>query len=225
MTTTTSTRTTTDAQGASATDEGRRVAGVAKEEAGNVAAEAKDQLTGLMEEARSQVAEQGAVQRDRLVQSLAAFSDDLDHMAQQSDRSGMATDLARQAAGRARDLSIRLDGREPADILADVRTFARRRPGIFLFGALAAGVVAGRLTRGAKDSSSSTGSTSGTGTSSSGSSARSGTTPSPYVASEPVDAVVVVEEAPTAPIGDAVQGSLGDPGPLGSDVPHDRGAL
>lgn len=144
-----------------AADEGKHVAGVAKEEAQQVAAEAKNQARNVMSEARTQVEEQSRTQRDRLVDTLRTFSDDLEQMASQGDRSGMATDMARQVAERTRDLSSRLDGREPADILEDVRSFARRKPGMFLFGALAAGVAAGRLTRGAKDAQSGSGSGSG----------------------------------------------------------------
>jgi uncharacterized protein YjbJ (UPF0337 family) len=221
MTTTTSTQVGTDEQSPSATDEGRRVAGVAKEEAGNVAAETKDQLFGVMDEARTQVSEQSAVQRDRLVQTLTTLSDDLEHMAQQSDRSGLATDLAHQVARRARDLGNRLDGREPEHILEDVRSFARRRPGAFLMGALAAGVVAGRLTRGARKTQGSTGSPSGT------PATVTSPTPTPSTPAEPaaVDAVVVVDQPPDAPVGDAVQGTLGGHDPVGGDVPHDRGSL
>jgi hypothetical protein len=47
-------------------------------------------------------------------------------------------------------MASHLDGKEPSELLDDVRQFARRRPGTFLLGALAAGVVVGRLTRGAK---------------------------------------------------------------------------
>jgi hypothetical protein len=137
-----------------AADEGKHVAGVAKGEAQQVAAEAKDQVRNVMGEARTQVEEQSRTQRDRLVNTLRTFSDDLEQMASQGGRSGMATDVARQVAERTRDLSTRLDGREPADILDDVRSFARRKPGMFLFGAVAAGVAAGRLSRGAKDAQS-----------------------------------------------------------------------
>jgi len=142
----------------SVTQEGRHVTGVAKEEAGNVAAEARDQVSGLVDEAKSQLSEQSGQQRDRLVQTLTTFSNDLDIMVEQSDRSGMAADLVREAARRAREFGQRLDGREPQQLLDDVRAFARRRPGTFLVGALAAGVLAGRLTRGTRDSRSSTGS-------------------------------------------------------------------
>jgi hypothetical protein len=89
-----------------------------------------------------------------LVDTMQTFSGDLDRMASgQQPSSGLATDLVRQAAERTRQLCERLEGREPAQLLDDVRDFARRRPGTFLLGSLAAGVVAGRLLRGAKDSS------------------------------------------------------------------------
>jgi hypothetical protein len=204
----------------SAAEEGRRVAGVAQDEAGNVAAEAKDQVANLLDQAKSQVSEQGGVQRDRLVQTLTTLGDDLDHMASQTDRSGMATDLARQAAGRVRALGNQLDGREPSEILDDVRAFARRRPAAFLFGALAAGVVAGRITRGAKDSQSSAGSQSSSGSSFStygGSEGSNGYSPAP------VETAIIVEE--TSYVGEGDLGSTADFGTIGSDVPHDRGAL
>ena len=133
-----------------AADESKHVAGVARDEAQKVASEAKSQVSSLVNEATSQVADQTRTQRDRIVETLRTFGDDLDKMATQSE-GGIAADLARQGASRARSLSSRLDGREPRDLLDEVRTFARRKPGTFLLGALAAGVVAGRLTRGAKD--------------------------------------------------------------------------
>lgn len=133
-----------------AADESKHVAGVARDEAQKVASEARSQVSSLMNEATSQVADQTRTQRDRVVETLRTFGDDLDKMATQTD-GGMAADLAREGASRARTLSSRLDGREPSDLLDEVRSFARRRPGTFLLGALAAGVVAGRLTRAAKD--------------------------------------------------------------------------
>ena len=42
-----------------------------------------------------------------------------------------------------------LDNHEPSDLLDEVKRFARRRPATFLALAAAAGVVAGRVTRGA----------------------------------------------------------------------------
>ena len=152
---TTDTTTTERAQQAAGTaaEEGKHVAGVAAEEARGVASEAAQQARGVMNDAvgevRGQLDQQGRQQKDRLSGTLGTFGDDLDRMAQGA--SGLAADLAREAAGRAHALSQHLDRREPGELLDDVRRFARQRPGTFLVGALAAGVVAGRLLRGTKD--------------------------------------------------------------------------
>jgi Rod binding domain-containing protein len=136
-----------------AAEEGKHVAGVAKDEARHVTQEATEHARSMLDQAMRQVEEQSRTQRDRLVGTLRTFSDDLDQMASQGGGSGIADELVRQAADRARRFGNHLDGREPQQLLDEVRDFARRRPGTFLFGALAAGVVAGRLTRGAKDTS------------------------------------------------------------------------
>jgi hypothetical protein len=59
------------------------------------------------------------------------------------------TDLAQEASRRGGAIADWLDTHEPADVLDEVKRFARRRPVAFLALAAAAGVVAGRLTRGA----------------------------------------------------------------------------
>ena len=72
-------------------------------------------------------------------------------MADGGQQSGTVSEVARQAADRADRLAEWLGQREPGDLLDEVRSFARRRPGAFLLGAAIAGVVVGRLTRGAVD--------------------------------------------------------------------------
>lgn len=141
-----------------AADEGRHVAGTAREEAQNVASEARAQARNLMSEATTQLEDQSRTQKDRLTGTVRTFGDDLDQMAGQQE--GLASEVARQVAERARGLSDHLDARDPRELLADVRDYARRRPGTFLLGALAAGVVAGRFARaaqaGARDGAGST---------------------------------------------------------------------
>lgn len=137
-----------------AASEGKHVAGVAKDEAANVLEESKQQARNLLDEARTQVDEQSRTQRDRLVSTLRTFGDDVEKMSRgEQAPGGVAQDLARQVSERARELGDRMDGREPAELLDEVRAFARRRPGTFLLGAVAAGMLAGRLTRGSKDAS------------------------------------------------------------------------
>jgi hypothetical protein len=69
-------------------------------------------------------------------------------MVSNSDQSGPATQLTSQARDRVHGAADWLDGREPGDLVDELRSLARRRPGAFLVGAALAGVVAGRLTRG-----------------------------------------------------------------------------
>lgn len=151
MTTTPSAQDRAQDTAATATQESKRVGSIATDEVKNVASETQDQVRMLISEARVQVNDQTAAQRDRVVDTLRSLGDDLDEMASQSQKSGLANDLARQAAEKARAFSSSLDGRDPADLLEDVRSFARRKPGTFLLGALAAGMVAGRLARGARE--------------------------------------------------------------------------
>jgi hypothetical protein len=138
-----------EAAGAAA-DEGKRVAGVAQDEAQRVTAEARDQLRGLVSEATTQLDEQSKAQQTRLAGTVRTFGDDLDAMTAEGHDDGVAAQLVRQVADQARGLASQLEDREPKELLEDMRSFARRKPGTFLLGALAAGVVVGRLTRGAK---------------------------------------------------------------------------
>jgi hypothetical protein len=145
-----------------AADETKHVAGVAQQEAQKVASEAKSQVQDLLGEALTKVEEQSRTQRDRVTDTLGSLGDDLEKMASQTD-GGLAADLAREASDRVRSVSAHLEGREPRDLLDDVRDFARRRPGVFLGGALVAGLVAGRLTRGAREAKSGSGAAGGQG--------------------------------------------------------------
>jgi hypothetical protein len=132
-----------------AADEGKHVAAVVGEEAQNVAGQAQDQVRELLDDAIGQLSEQSRTQLGRLVDTLRSVGSDLDAMASSADQ-GLAAQLTQQVAQRSRSLSAQLEGREPSDVLDDVRRFARRRPAMFLVGALSAGVVVGRLARGAK---------------------------------------------------------------------------
>lgn len=133
--------------GASVRDRAAQVGGTAKDEAAGVAQEVKYQARDLAGEARTQIRQQVDVQRGRISDLLREVSEELEQMADRSDRNGLASDLARQGASRARDVRSYLDG--GGDVLEDVRRFARRRPGTFLVGAVVAGVLAGRATRAA----------------------------------------------------------------------------
>jgi hypothetical protein len=131
-----------------AADAASGVAEVAKSEVSNVATEAKYQLGNLVEQTLSELRGQVNNQQSQLASRLNGWASELGSMAAKSDDSGPMTDLAQEAARRGGGIAHWLDTHEPADVLQEVKRFARRRPVAFLALAAAAGVVAGRVTRG-----------------------------------------------------------------------------
>lgn len=131
-----------------AADAAQHVAGVAKDQVGQVAAATGQQVKQLAGQAQSELSDQAKAQQTKLAGGLHSVGDQLKSMASSSDQQGVATDLAHQVAEKAHEFAGWLEDHEPADVLAELRSFARRRPGSFLAAALAAGAVAGRLARG-----------------------------------------------------------------------------
>ena len=132
-----------------AVEAGTNVAETAKDEAANVAAETKVQAKGLLESVSSQVNEQAGAQQSRIAETVKGLAGELETMVSGSQERGPLTDLARQGADRGGQIAHWLDQHEPADLLTEVKSFARRRPVVFLALCGAAGVLAGRLARGA----------------------------------------------------------------------------
>ena len=122
---------------------------VAKGEVSNVASEAKYQARNLVDQTRSELRGQVGNQQSQLATRLNSWASELGSMASKSDDSGPMTDLAHEASRRVGEVSHWLDNHEPSDLVDEVKRFARRRPVAFLALAAAAGVVAGRVTRGA----------------------------------------------------------------------------
>jgi uncharacterized protein YjbJ (UPF0337 family) len=136
----------------------RQVAGAVKEKASDVTSDARQQARRLAGQTRDELVGQARQQKDRATDSLRSVGDELRGMAEHG-QSGLGTQLARHGADFTDQAADFLQKREPGDLLEEVRGFARRKPGTFLLAAVAAGVVAGRLTRslasGAADTSSS----------------------------------------------------------------------
>lgn len=130
-----------------ATEAAQGVAETAKEEAANVVAEAKINARDLITQAMSDLSEQAAIQQKRISEGLRSVAEELHSMVSASDQPGLATDLVRQAAERSEAVGTWLHDRDPASLMADVKSFARHKPGTFLLLAAGAGIVAGRLSR------------------------------------------------------------------------------
>ncbi len=141
-----------------ATDAAKDVAGVAKEEAGSVAHEAKIQLQDLYSQTREELSDQAGKQQHRLASGLRSVGDELGSMARSSEGTGVASDLVHSASERIGSAATWLSDRDPAGVLDEVKAFARRRPGVFIAGAVITGVLVGRLTRALASSSDSAGS-------------------------------------------------------------------
>ena len=135
--------------GRTTADAGREVAGTAAEQAMQVAQEAKSQARDLIGEARMQVRSQAQTGQQKAAETLRSLADELQQMALSGSQSGPVSEVARQAADKLTGVADWIGQREPGDLLEEFRGVARRRPGMFLLGAAAAGVLAGRLTRSA----------------------------------------------------------------------------
>lgn len=132
----------------------QQVTSTAKDQAAGVAWEAKEHARNLVGETRDQVSQQAGAQKDKAVSSLRSLADELQMIADgEGGASGIATQLARQASDTTHKVAGFLEEREPGDLLDDLTSLARRRPGAFLLGAAVAGVAAGRLTKGLTSSS------------------------------------------------------------------------
>jgi len=153
--------------GQTAAQAGSQVASTAADQAKEVAAETQRQAKDLLDQGRAQLKDQAMSQQHKAAQGLTSLAQELRGLADgtSSGAPGPARDLLQQASGMVEGFAHRLQNREPAELLDEVRSFARRKPGLFLLGAAAAGVVAGRLTRGVQaahsDNSSSNGSAAG----------------------------------------------------------------
>lgn len=130
----------------------RDVADTARSEARHVADEARLQSRQMFGQLRSEANDQVGAQQSRLADTLRSLGDELGGMARgEQPQHGLAADLAQQASARLDSAASWLGNREPAQVLDDVKRYARRNPGTFLAIAGLAGLVAGRFTRSLTD--------------------------------------------------------------------------
>ncbi|MFD3401486.1 hypothetical protein ACFWUU_12440 [Kribbella sp. NPDC058693] len=127
-------------------DAAREVAGTVKEKVSDVTSDVRSETRRLASQTRQELAGQASQQKDRAATGLRSVSDELRGMAEHG-QSGLGAQLARQGADLTDQAADFLQQHEPADLLDEVRGYARRKPGTFLLIAAAAGIVAGRLTR------------------------------------------------------------------------------
>ncbi|HYJ50017.1 MAG TPA: hypothetical protein VEX12_08880 [Microbacterium sp.] len=127
--------------------EAGHVAETAKGEAKVVAREVKTQAKDLYAQTQRELKDQAQAQQQRVATGLRSVSQELDSMTANAENPGLAADLLSQASGRLSSAASWLGDRDPASLLNEVKSFARRSPGTFIIGAAILGVVVGRLTR------------------------------------------------------------------------------
>ena len=132
-----------------ATAAAKDVASTATEQVSTVATEAKYRAIDLVGQTREQIRSQAGSQTKKLADTVRSLSSELRSMANRSEQQGTGAQLVRQVADRGQQLAGYLEASGPEQILDEIRNFARRKPGLFLAGAAAAGVVTGRLIRAA----------------------------------------------------------------------------
>jgi hypothetical protein len=136
------------AVGTTAKERAGDVATTTSEEAKAVAEDAREQARRLVDQSREQLRAQASDQTTRLAGTLRDIGDQLHDMARgEGAPQGFVSDVTNQLAATAHRTSARLevDGLDGA--IADVKRFARNRPGVFLLGALGAGFAIGRLAK------------------------------------------------------------------------------
>jgi hypothetical protein len=138
--------------GQTAAQAGSQVASTATDQAKEVVHETQRQAKDLLEQGRVQLKDQAVTQQQKAAQGLTSLAQELRGLADGSSAGapGPARDLLQQASSTVENFANKLQNREPGELLDEVRNFARRKPGMFLLGAAAAGVLAGRLTSGVK---------------------------------------------------------------------------
>ena len=130
-----------------AVSEAGHVAETAKGEAKAVASEVKYQAKDLYAQTQRELKDQAQVQQHRVAVGLRSVSDELQSMTAHAENPGLAADLLGQVSTRLSGAASWLGDRDPSAVLAEVKSFARRKPGTFILGAAILGIVAGRLTR------------------------------------------------------------------------------
>jgi len=133
--------------GDGATERARAVASEGKEQVGEIAQHARQQASELVDQVRNEVRSQTDQQAQRINTAMRDVGRQLRDLADGNPSDGPVRSLAREAADRVEALSSRFDGTGIDGTLTSARDFARRRPLVFLAGALTAGMLVGRVLR------------------------------------------------------------------------------
>ncbi|KAA9394829.1 ATP synthase F0 subunit B [Kocuria coralli] len=132
---------------------GERMADTAKDKAADVKNEASHQAQDLLGQLKDDAQGYVGPQQERAASTVRSISDEISALSRgEQPQSNYVAGLLGSVSGQVDSLASSLENKDAQELLGDVRRFAARRPGTFLAIAAGIGFVAGRVTRGAKDS-------------------------------------------------------------------------
>jgi polyhydroxyalkanoate synthesis regulator phasin len=130
----------------------RELADTAKEQVSEISQEVVDQGRGLLEETRTQLEDQANTQVEQLAQTVRRLGAQTQALAEgRTSEAGGLPGYLENVSGRLEGWADDLEVRGVDGLVDDLKTFARRRPGVFLLGATAVGFGVGRLVRAQSD--------------------------------------------------------------------------
>ncbi len=133
--------------GGHAADQGRELKDEAAAEAKEVAKEARDHLKDVSATAQGQLKEQAEQQASRAGSGLSDIGRQMQKMASDTDAEGMIPSLVGSLGDQVSQFATKLQDGHLDAVMDDLKSFARRRPGMFLLGATLAGFASSRVAR------------------------------------------------------------------------------
>lgn len=124
-----------------------QVAGTAAEQARTVVDEARQQAGTVIEDLRSRAVKEADGQTRRAAGTLRQWANDFSNLAAHAEHDSPARSLAARAGDKGQRAADYLERQGVESLVADLQGFARRRPGVFLGGALLAGLAVGHLAK------------------------------------------------------------------------------
>ena len=132
---------------------GQQIVGEAKVQVGRLNDEAQKQIHAVLDQAQAELGGRAAEQTDKAAANLRGLAEEFHALAEgRTEEASRLIPYVRRAGDSASDYAARLETGGFAGIAEDLGNFARRRPALFLLGALAAGFATARLVRGAQKS-------------------------------------------------------------------------
>ena len=129
-------------------DEAQSVVQAARAEGGAVVSTAKDEALAVASQAREELRRQAGEQAQHIGQQLQSLGGQLADLANGTGGTDSpAADILRQVGDRVSGVARQIDEGGIDRVLDQTRDLARRKPGMYLAGAFAVGIVAGRVFR------------------------------------------------------------------------------